>query len=331
MSKFQAEIAKFTKDTLLGTDVFSNRFHYQRTGRVFWVMATTKTNYGSFVKEHPSYKSGNGVTTVASVYNTMQAAIGACVAAQDDIIYVDRGYTETVTSTSINCSISSVSIVGLGTGISRPTFTFGAAAATITVSSAGVRWTNCRFVGNFLNVASAFTLSTAVGTQIDGCTFSDTSSVLNFLCCVTTGATDNTADGLHFLSNVVYGLATTDGAVVSILSAALMVRINDNVVDKAATNDAGHMVTLSSKIVGGFQCLRNTLTVTGSSGATVGILLTGSGSTSSGVVGFNNVWSLDTTGGLLMTASTGLRPMQNYLSGAVDASGTLKPTADDPA
>ncbi len=328
---FESKIADAVKKILAGTDVFSNNRHFSNTGRVFWVVASTKTNYASFVASHPSYKSGNGVTTVASVYNTIQAAIGACVASQDDVIYVDRGYAETVTSTSINCSIANVSIIGLGTGMARPTFTYGAAAATITVSSAGVRWTNCRFVANFVNVATAFTLTTATAFQVDGSTFTDTSSILNFLCCVTTGATDNTADGLHFLNNVVYGLAATDGAVVSILSNTLLVRINDNIVDKAATNNAGHMVTLSSKIVGGFQCLRNVLTVVGSSGATVGIFLTGSGSTSSGVVGFNNVWSLDTTGALLMTASTGLRPMQNYLSGAVDASGTLTPAADDPS
>lgn len=331
MPNFEQKIADAVKKILLGTDVFSNRFHYQRTGRVFWVVASTKTNYGAFVKEHPSYKSGNGVTTVASVYNTIQAAIGACVAAQDDIIYVDRGYTETVTSTSINCSISSVTILGLGAGNARPTFTFGAAAATITISAADVKWQNCRFVANFANVASAFTTSTAAAAQITGNDFLDTSSILNFLCCVTTGAVDNSADGLTFNNNYVYGLATTDGACVSILSNTLRLNVSDNIVDKAATNDAGHLVTLSSKIVGGARILRNTVTVTGSAGAAVGILLTGSGATSSGVVGFNNVWSLDTTGGLLMTASTGLRPMQNYLSGAVDKSGTLTPVADDPA
>lgn len=261
---------------------------------------------------------------------TLQSAIDASTANKGDKILVMVGHAETVTATSINLNKAGVSVVCLGTGLDRPTFTFGAAAATITVSAANVAFVNGHFIANFVNVASAFTTS-AKDTQVIGNTFVDTSSILNFLCIVTTGSVDNASDGLSFNNNYVYGLATTDGACISVLGNLLRLTINDNIVDKAATNDAGHMVTLSSKIIGGARILRNVLTVVGSAGAAVGIFLTGSGSTSSGVVGFNNVWSLDTTGGLLMTASTGLRPMQNYLSGAVDKQGTLSPTADDPA
>lgn len=331
MPAFEHKIADFVFKRMSGTDNFSNSRHNVRTGRVFWVLPSTKTNFGSFVASHPSYKSGNGVTTVASVYTTIQTAIDACVASQDDVIFVDRSYTEAVTATSHAHNKANVSIIGLGSGENRPALTFGAAAATITVSKTGAMWENFIFIANFANVASAFTLTTATGCVVKGSTFYDTGASLNFLCCVTTSATDNAADGLNFLGNEVFGLATTDGACVSMLQAASRVKVNDNFVNKAATNDAGHLVTLSSKIMTDFQCLRNTMVVVGSSGAAVGILLTGSGSTSTGVVGFNNVWSLDTTGGLLMTASTGLRPMGNYLSGAVDKQGTLSPTADDPA
>jgi hypothetical protein len=265
------------------------------------------------------------------VFATVDAAIGACTASAGDTIFVMPGHTETVTATSIAHDVAGVNIIGLGQGDFRPTFTFGAAAATITVSAANGSWKNCRFIANFADVASAFTLTTATGFVIEGNDFIDTSSILNFLCCVTTSATNNQSDGLKFNKNYVYGLAATDGACVSILANELRLEVNDNIVDKAATNDAGHLVTLSSKIVGGVRILRNILTVVGSSGGAAAVALTGSGSTSSGVFGFNNVMSLDTTGGLIMTASTGIRPMQNYLSGAADKSGTLIPTADDPA
>lgn len=261
---------------------------------------------------------------------TVQQAVSSARANKGDKIVVMPGHAETVTATSINISKAGVAVICLGNGLERPTFTYGAAAATITVSAANVAFIGGYHIANFLNVASAFTTS-AKDTQILGNIFVDNSASLNFLCLATTGAVDNASDGLTFTGNKIYGLAVTDGACVSVLGNLLRLEVNDNIVDKAATNDAGHMVTLSSKIVGGCQILRNILTVVGSSGAAVGIFLTGSGSTSSGVVGFNNVWSLDTTGGLLMTASTGIRPMQNYLSGAVDKSGTLTPTADDPA
>lgn len=273
---------------------------------------------------------GNLGTDPGAPLATLQQAINSCRANKGDKIIVMPGHAETVTATSINLSKAGVTVLCQGAGLERPTFTYGAAAATITISAANCAFLGGHHIANFLNVASAFTTS-AKDSQIIGNTFVDTSSILNFLCMVTTGSVDNASDGLQFNGNTVYGLATTDGACVSILGNTLRLQVNDNIVDKAATNDAGHMVTLSSKIVGGAQFLRNILTVVGSSGAAVGIFLTGSGSTSSGVVGFNNVWSLDTTGALLYTASTGLRPMQNYLSGAVDASGTLFPAADNPA
>lgn len=287
-------------------------------GKVFYV----DSNNGS---------DGNSGEEPDAPKASLASAITASRASRGDVIVLAPGHAETVTATNITLSKAGVTIVGLGNGLNRPTFTFGAAAATITVSAANCEIYNCNFIANFLNVAAAFTIGTAKDFIISDSQFLDNSLILNFLSCVVTGATDNSADGLAFTNNYVYSLPTTDGAVVSILSNLLRLRVSDNVVDKAATNDAGHMITLSSKIVGGARILRNILTVVGSAGAAVGIFLTGSGATSSGVVGFNNVWSLDTTGGLLMTASTGLRPMQNYLSGAVDKSGTLTPVADDPA
>lgn len=286
--------------------------------------------YGDFVAAYGPDKDGGN-----RVFSTLTLAIADSnvVASRGDIIYLLPGYTQTISSaTALSISKAGLTIMGIGIGALRPTITLDTAAtATINITAASIKFENCIFVANFLNIASCFTLTTANDFITQGCEFRDTSSVLNFLCIVTTGATDNTADGLSFLGNYVYGLATTDGAVVSILSATLRLQINDNIVDKAATNDAGHLVTLSSKIVGGVRILRNILTVVGSSGGAVGIALTGSGSTSSGVFGYNQVWSLDTTGGLIMTASTGIRPMQNFLSGAVDKSGTLTPVADDPA
>lgn len=331
---FAQEIAHAVKNKLFDARYTSRVRHGVApvgSGRIFFVMPTTKTNYVQFAKDHPAYLSSDGVVTAPAVYNTIAAAVAACTANQGDIIFVCEGHTETVTATSINLSIAGITVIGLGSGKSKPVLTYGAAAATITVSAANVKVTNLFLLANFANVAAAFTTGAAKDCVIDRCEFVDTDSTHNFLSCVVTDAIDNDADGLTFTNNYVYSLPTTDGAVVSILANTLRLNVSDNIADKAATNDAGHMVTLSSKIIGGARILRNILTVVGSSGAAVGIFLTGSGSTSSGVVGFNNVWSLDTTGGLLMTASTGLRPMQNYLSGAVDKSGTLSPVADDPA
>jgi hypothetical protein len=316
----------YTKDAGYGR-LMADKITYGGSQGKTFVVGKSALAYSSMIRQ----LFNSDADGVARYFATVDAAIGACTANAGDMIIVLPGHTETVTTTSIALDVAGVRVVGLGVGDLRPTFTFGAAAATIQVSAANISWENCRMVANFADVASAFTTAAAKGFKVINCDFLDTSSILNFLCCVTTSSTDNAADGLTFNGNYVYGLAATDGAVVSVLANLLRLQVCDNIVDKAATNNAGHMITSSSKILGGVRILRNVLTVVGASNASAAIFFTGTGATSSGVLGFNNVSSLDTTGAILMSASTGISPMQNYLSGAVDKSGTLNPTADDPA
>lgn len=294
-------------------------------GRIFWVMPSTNSVYARFFKDH------NEVDPEArtnSVYNTVDAAISACVAARGDVVLVTPGHTETVTATSIAHDVSGVQVIGLGIGNQRPVFTYGAAAATITVSAASCAWRNVVLVANFLNVAAAFTVGAAADFTVVGCAFRDTSSILNFLSAVVTGSTNNDADGLTVIDNVFRGSATTQNAFVSILANESRVLIQGNDVFMAATNDAGHFVTLSSKIMDGIRILRNSLTVVGATSSAVGIFLTGSGTTSTGLVAYNLVSSLDTTAELIATAGTGLSFFENYYTGTADASGKLWPVVD---
>lgn len=264
-------------------------------------------------------------------FATVDAAIGFCTALKGDTIYVLPGHAETVTATSIALDISTVRIIGLGRGVSRPVFTFGAAAATITVSAAGCRWSNCHFVANFLNVAAAFTLTTAKDFQLDGSTFVDTLSSLNFLSIIVTNATTNAADGLSFLNNHVIGLAATDGPCISVLAVLQRLHINDNTIDKLCTNDAGHLLTMSTFAVTGVRILRNQMTLNALASQSTGTMLTGSSTACSGIVADNRVYQIDTTTALLATAGTKFGYSENYVGGVADKSGTLFPAVDDPA
>lgn len=265
---------------------------------------------------------------VPRFYATVDAAIGACTANAGDTIIVLPGHTETVTSTSIALDVAGVNIIGLGNGLNRPTFTFGAAAATITVSAANCSWKGCHFIANFADVAAAFTLGAAKDFRLENNTFVDNASNLNFLSVVVTGATNNDADGLTVVGNFQKGLVATQNAFVSILANESRINISDNFCDQAATNNAGHFITLSSKILSGARIARNRLVVVGATGATVGIFLTGSGTTSTGIVENNYVSSLDTTTELIATAGTGLVYFENYYTGTADASGKLWPVVD---
>lgn len=274
--------------------------------------------------------SGNG-DSWTSAYSTLVATVAA--AFNDDVILVAPGHAESVLGTALNLSKLRITIIGLGNGNSRPTFTFNTAnTATITVSAAGITISNCVFVANFLNVASAFTLAAAKDFRIDSCDFVDTSAALNFLSCVVTGAAANAADGLVVTNSSWWSLATTANAFVSVLGNLDRLYVADNYVDKLATNDAGQFITIAALVIRRAQILRNYLNVVGSAGAAVGVFMTGSSTTNTGIVAHNFCVSLDTTGGLLLTATLNLGLFNNGMSGAIASSATMPwPTADSPA
>lgn len=260
--------------------------------------------------------------------SSVNGGISAATASVGDTLVLMPGHAETVTSSNITLSKAGLNVIGLGQGLNRPRFTFGAAAATINVSAANISVSGCDFFANFADVAAGFTVGAAKDFVVANSTFRDSASNLNFLSPVVTGSTNNDADGLTFVGNNIYSLPATDGAVVSILANESRVVIADNFANKAATNNAGHFITLSSKVVTGIQILRNTLIVVGATNATVGIFMTGSGTTSTGVMAGNFVASLDTTTELIITAGTGIAQFENYYTGTADASGKLWPVVD---
>lgn len=269
--------------------------------------------------------AGNG-DSWSGAYLTLAAAILAAVAG--DTILIAQGHTETLTTPTL--SKADVTIIGLGLGTRRPAFTFGAAASTITITGAGSQFNNCRFLANFANVAAAFTIGAAKDFRCDSCDFIDNGATLNFLSCFVTGATANAADGLTVTNNFCLSLVTTDGAFISILGNLDRLYAAYNYVDKAATNDAGHFITIAALVIKGAQILYNILNVVGSAGAAVGIFMTGSSTTNTGCVGGNWVWSLDTTTALLLTVGLNLVLFENYYPDAIATSGAIWPVATGP-
>ena len=314
----------------MSSALFSNAMRDNpTTGRVFVVAKAALANASEISALYgATYSDGTPV-----VYTTIALANAKCVAARGDLILVAPGHTETIsTATAITMSISGVTVVGLGIGGLRPVVTLDTATtATINVTAAGVSFKNIVFVANFADIASCFTLTTATDFRVDNCEFRDTLSILDFLVIVTTDASNNHADGLTFVNNYVYSLPATAGAVVSILGNLLRLNVSHNTVDKAATNDAGQLITMSSKVTGGVRIQGNCLSVVGSSGAAVGVMFTGSQTTGSGMCSDNYVSSLDTTGALIATAGTGITFIQNFYTGAADKSGAVWPVADNPA
>lgn len=271
---------------------------------------------------------GNAGTDPGAPKATVESAINACTANKGDKVICMPGHAETVTSTSLNLDVAGVSVICLGTGLERPTFTYSTAAATINVSAANCAFVGGHHIGNFLDVASAFTLAAAKDFKLIGNTFEDASASLNFLSVVTTGATANSADQLEVVSNRWYGLNTTPLAFISILSTIKNLKVIGNELTSASTADVGHFITFADKNGTGTRISANTCIVVGSTGAAVGIFLTGSGTAHTGIVDNNYVGSLDTTAELVATAGTGLTFVENYYTGTADASAKLWPVVD---
>lgn len=329
MSKFAENIAEEVKLAMLDPNFVSRHL-----GRTFWVLKTAATNYTQFKEKHPDYEgtSKDGVVTIGSVYNTVDAAVGACTADQGDVIYVMPGHTEDVIADSIDLDVAGITVICLGTGENMPYFTFiTAASSEVTVNADDVRWVGGYFFANYANISTAFQVDTAKNFSLENAEFEDSAENLNFLSIVTTTTVDNAADGLRVIGNFWASLDTAALAFISILGAADRVLIQGNIVDMAAVNNVGHFITLAAKNVLFIRVLDNICVVVGATDATVGIFGTGSGSASSGIIARNLVSSLDTTTALLWTAGSKIAFLENYLTGAVDKSGTLFPVADNPA
>ena len=180
-------------------------------GRVFWV-----GNNSTRLENEKTSANGNDGTFLAP-FATIEGAINASAvtASRGDVIFVRPGHTLTIsTATALNFDKAGIAIIGLGHGTTRPTLTLDTATtATIPVSAANIAIRNFIFVGNFADIVSCFTLTTADGFSVENCEFRDTSAALNFLNIIDTSAVANDCDDVYFANNRVFGLAVDATAV----------------------------------------------------------------------------------------------------------------------
>lgn len=154
---------------------------------------------------------GNAVTGAANdtahgrspsrPYSTLD--YGLTAAGANGTVYVLPGHAENIASaTALNCDLAGQRIIGIGQGTTRPKITLIThVGATWNVTAANVWIENFQIVGNFLNIASAMTVTAAgAGLTLKNIEFRDTSAVLGALIQVSlaAGTPDVTIDGLKF-------------------------------------------------------------------------------------------------------------------------------------
>lgn len=100
------------------------------SGRIFWV--SNATVLGS---EQRGVGANQGVGSYIKPYNTIDYAIGRCLANRGDIIMVMENHVEAVSAAAgIDLDVDGVSIVGLGQGDTQAKITFTNTASTLEVN-----------------------------------------------------------------------------------------------------------------------------------------------------------------------------------------------------
>lgn len=302
-------------------------------GRVLWV-ASAGAVPGPGATGSSDSNPGTFIRPFASLAGAL--ASSQSQASRGDLIVLKPGHTETITAAAgIVMSVAGITVLGLGTGSLRPTFTFTTAnTASITVTANNVGFSNCLFVGGFLNVATCFSIANAqVATDfaIDSCEFQDSSTILNFVACVKIGTTANIADGLQFTNNRVIGKAATPAAATTAIVTASDINraiLKDNMVS--------HQVLLASTaclIATGATNLTNAIikgNVTDRPNTTSnGELLSTSGTSFLGTMIADNYCGTLSANGLVAPISTKAQFINNYcmITGAQDKSALVNPAA----
>lgn len=282
--------------------------------------------YVSSVIGNAAYNGTDPSTPVATV---MQAH-AKCTAGNQDVIILLPGHAETLaTAGAINLTKAGVQVIGVGCGSKQPQFTFGTAATTtILLAGANQRWSNTRLTAGFADVATAFVVS-AADVTIDNNRFDESATDLNWLHCIKTSAVANAADGLQVLKNTENSVDAAALAFISILEATDRVVIADNYVTQASAADVGHFLIMGAFVMKHALIVRNVVNLTGDNNAqAVGVFMTGSSTTSTGVCAYNLVGQLDATSELFSTATLDFWHFENRMTGTIAKSGYVLPAID---
>jgi hypothetical protein len=299
-------------------------FNTQVTGNVYYVGGTAGSNWFAGVD---APECGSKTTP----FKTIDYAVGRCSGGNGDVIFVLPSHTETITSTSTTLDVADVSIVGLGRGTKRPTLTFSTAAATINVTGANCSMSNIICVANYADVTTAFTVA-AKDFQLYEMRFTEAGTDLNWFTCIATGTTDNSSDGLTVINCKEFSKDAAAKAFISILQAIDRVTfLNNLVVQAGATGDIGHFLIMAAKVVTNADIGYNRLVLPAATSIAVGQFMTGSSTTSTGIVYNNYSMSLDTSSALFCTATLTFALFENYVTGVAATQGALFPVADNPA
>ena len=294
-------------------------------GKVFWV-------YNGTTGLMPGQRGGSNGNKgdFNSPFSTLEYALSQCTADRGDVIFIKPGHAESVASaTALNFDVAGVAVIGLGSGTKRPTFTFTTAnTATIPVTADNMAIQNCKFVGNFLSIAAAFTLAAAAHFTIENCSFTDTSAILGFLSAVKTTVSTN-SDFLTVADCYIKSDATTKStAPIVVLNTMTGLTVTGSrVIQTVAQNNVSQLVSHAALVMTAALISDNDVHCVNTDTATGAVLVSTTATTGSGIIKNNTVRALDIAAAIMVTANAVQYGLFNnlYIGDGTSNSGFVLP------
>lgn len=284
------------------------------TGNVYFVIPSTYANAVAFnASFQKKYVDGTYM-----IQTSLPLAIAACTASRGDVIYVAPGYSLAVTSSNLNLNIAGITIIGIGSGSLKPTLTFGATDSRINVTAANCTLQNFRFTAGIGDVVTAVLHATAAQyTRYLDIEFYATST-FNFINCYTLGAA-NISDGCRWERNYLRTADTGQLSLVVTSAAHNDLKFYDNYVVHAAAV-AGLLAGTAAEFLG--LNVRRNFVQTGQTDGAGGVLVSTSGTASSGAIVDNDMKTADAAANVAIPIASKVYAARNYIAGA-DEVGTV--------
>lgn len=281
----------------------------ETTGRFYIVGKATLAGINEVMAMFPaSYPDGTAV-----VFPTIKLALAGCLANRGDVILVMPGHTEAIgDATSLAPSVAGVSIIGLGSGNARPVITLGTGiTANIPVTGANIQIANLIIDGTGFDAITSMVTVTAAGVKIRNCKFITANATNQAALVLTTSAlaTDFVFDGN-------YVIGTTDAGTTNALQlvGGDNMQITNNFFYGAYTTSLGPINQITT--AGVAMLIANNVLINATASSTKGIVLV-AGST--GIIRDNRIGILS---GTAAVTAAGMYVAQNISMAAVSVGAT---------
>lgn len=289
---------------------------YGQNSNVFWVDSV--------------YGSNGNPGTISKPFATITFAVTQCADNNGDIIMVNEGHTEAVT-TSLGLEINKIgiSIIGVGTGKTRPQLTFSTdVGAAMYISEAKNYIYNLQFIAGIAGLLTCLNSDTTDIT-IDSCIFTKSSDAISApanCILVANGAGANstsntTITNCEFYGNSVTGVFGTTSCIVLNGLASDNIRITNN----KLTGNMAFGILVSNHAYTNLYILNNNISMTDTAG--VGISLTNASTT--GLIAYNNISTANTTTAAIVPRNC--YTIENYVTNSVTGSASVYPVPSSSA